>query len=90
MNVGGIRPHQRDQKGKQVNPYGKMPMYVYPNMQVAASSKKKKKKKDDIPKLQDYKSDEIKMFENPIMYSDGPNVDDKDVEKACLDLAIDG
>ena len=49
--------------------------------------KKKKKKKE---RLGDYKSDEFKMCKDKVMYSDGKNIDDNEVEKSCLDLAIDG
>jgi len=95
MQIGGIRPRQPDPKGKQINPYRNDNIYVQKNTPIAKSNENIEKKAEETKKkkkkrLGDYKSDEFKMCKDEIMYSDGKNLDDKEVEKSCLDLAIDG
>jgi hypothetical protein len=102
MEIGGVIPRQPAQKGKQVNPYRDEGIFIQKNAPIARAAKfltesdlfkkakggknKKKKKKE---RLGDYKSEEFKMCKDEVMYSDGKNYDDKEVEKSCLDLAID-
>jgi len=101
MEIGGVVPRKPADRGKQVNPYKDEGIFIQKNAPLARvantkqaetdeekeKSKKKKKKKD---RLGDYKSDEFKMCKDEVMYSDGKNYDDKEVEKSCTDLAIDG
>jgi len=102
MEIGGVTPRQPAKPGKQFNPYRDEGIFIQKNAPIARAAnvknagvfeeedkpKKKKKKKKD--RLGDYKSDEFKMCKDQVMYSDGKNLDDKEVEKSCLDLAIDG
>jgi len=101
VETNGFNIHQPDPKGKQPNPYSNEGIFIRKNTPIARAantkqagtddeedkSKKKKKKKE---RLGDYKSDEFKMCKDEVMYSDGKNYDDKEVEKSCTDLAIDG
>ena len=100
-NIGGVTPRSPADKGKQVNPYRDEGIYIQKNAPLARAAntkqaetddeedkpKKKKKKKE---RLGDYKTDEFKMCKDEVMYSDGKNYDDTEVEKSCTDLAIDG
>jgi hypothetical protein len=93
-----MQARRPDNPGKQYNPYGNNPVYVQPTNTAATLNvvaKKKKKKEDDtekLPRLGDFVSEEIKMMLEPKAptYSDGPNYDDIEVEKSCLNLEIDG
>ena len=101
MEIGGVTPRQPSKPGKQVNPYRDEGIFIQKNAPLARAAntkqagfedkeekpKKKKKKKE---RLGDYKSDEFKMCKDEVMYSDGKNYDDTEVEKSCTDLAIDG
>ena len=101
MEIGGVTPRQPAKPGKQFNPYKDEGIFIQKNAPLARAAntkkaqldekkekpKKKKKKKE---RLGDYKSDEFKMCKDEVMYSDGKNYDDKEVEKSCTDLAIDG
>ena len=100
MEIGGITPRRPDKKGKQFNPYTDKDILLQKNAPLARAANTKKagftdeeepkKKKKKKKRLGDYKSDEFKMCKDKVMYSDGKNFDDKEVEKSCLDLAIDG
>jgi len=89
MEIGGIVPRHPDPKGKQYNPYNRQKI-IQRDMPIAASVKEAKKKKKKTPRLTDYVSEEFKTCKDVIMYSDYKNYDDKEVEKSCTDLAIDG
>ena len=93
MEIGGIVDRHPDPKGKQYNPYQARKI-IQKDVPVIAStkdSKKKKKKKDvpELPRLSDkFVSEE--EFKTCREYSDYKNYDDEEVEKSCVDLAIDG
>ena len=100
MEIGGVVPRKPADKGKQINPYRDEGIFIQKNAPLSRAANTKKasspveeeipKKKKKKKRLGDYKSDEFKMCKDEVMYSDGKNYDDKEVEKSCVDLAIDG